>query len=319
MYFEYALEPDLVAAFCDRERGKLLLQCFGLKHQRIVSRFPDHWGTLVSEAFMHLIPSPSFIQKKNLEELKLLLLKRHIKRKTAYDPQSAWITNACREHTIKPFFAIVAAANPESHPAVMTITAHDALDDVLVEHDNHVKVRRIPAEMAKALEPILLTARRIVFVDPYFKATDPRFSEPFKAFMDIVASRSDKHLIAVELHTGIEREFDVRDTRDASLEKKYAEEIFVGFQTVKRHILPDGIALRVVIWKERDKGESLHNRYVLTELGGIMVGYGLDRERFDRSQSDDYVCLNSEGPYRDRWNDYLGATPAFDSVLDRRM
>lgn len=319
MYFEYALEPNLIAAFCDRGHGKLLLQYFGIKHQRIVSRYPDHWEKLSLQAFQELIPSPSLLQKQRFTELMSQLLKRCAKRKSTYEPKAQWLASACREHGNKPFHAILATSNPENHPVVKIICNQDALSETLDEHDSHVKVRRTPGEMAKTIEPLLQMARHIIFVDPYFKATDPRFSEPFKAFMAIVASRTDKHLVAVELHTGVEREFKDRNPRDAMLEKKYAEEIIAGFQKVKRHILPDGIALRIVVWKERDKGDSLHNRYILTELGGVMVGFGLDKEKYDRSQSDDFVCLNNEGPYRDRWNDYLSSSPSFDLVLDRRM
>jgi len=60
-------------------------------------------------------------------------------------------------------------------------------------------------------------------------------------------------------------------------------------------------------------GEKLHNRHVLTELGGVAFGLGLDEQDGDAGQAEDLHRLGS-APHALRWALYAGAHPAF--VLD---
>jgi hypothetical protein len=46
----------------------------------------------------------------------------------------------------------------------------------------------------------------------------------------------------------------------------------------------------------------MHNRYVLTEIGGIAVQHGLDRS--GNAEETDDLTLLSEEQYRERWAEY---------------
>ena len=78
-------------------------------------------------------------------------------------------------------------------------------------------------------------------------------------------------------------------------------------------IIPRGFKLTVRRWKERPRGERLHNRYILTDIGGVLFGYGLD----EGTGTDDISRLSRE-IYRKRCNDYgySGSNPAFDLEED---
>lgn len=62
---------------------------------------------------------------------------------------------------------------------------------------------------------------------------------------------------------------------------------------------------------ERAGSEKFHNRYVLTERGGISLGIGLDTG--PAGQTDDANLLEPD-QYIRRWNDYMGVQPSFDLV-----
>ena len=61
--------------------------------------------------------------------------------------------------------------------------------------------------------------------------------------------------------------------------------------------------------RERSGQEKLHNRYILTELGGVSLGVGLDEGQ--DGATDDLVLLD-RGVYYERWKQYASDPPAFD-------
>ena len=74
--------------------------------------------------------------------------------------------------------------------------------------------------------------------------------------------------------------------------------------------LPSTITVEFVRWKRDGGTETLHNRYVLTDLGGVMLGTGLDPGK--KGETDDVVLLGSL-LYRRRWAQYVDD----DGTLER--
>jgi hypothetical protein len=72
--------------------------------------------------------------------------------------------------------------------------------------------------------------------------------------------------------------------------------------------------LKVVIWKQKRNGEKLHNRYLLTNMLGIMLGTGSDAAANPDSLETDDIVLLDEKQYAARYEQYLGSCPAFDLV-----
>ena len=70
-----------------------------------------------------------------------------------------------------------------------------------------------------------------------------------------------------------------------------------------------GCTLLVRRWKNRIGGERLHNRYILTYIGGVQFGVGLDDG--DPGATDDVTRLDTD-VYRRRMQDYSEAEPAVD-------
>jgi hypothetical protein len=72
--------------------------------------------------------------------------------------------------------------------------------------------------------------------------------------------------------------------------------------------------MRIVVRRlnQRAGGERLHNRYILTDLGGIAFGVGLDDG--GDGETDD-LSLMDRAQYELRWSQYAGDPPGeFDQA-----
>ena len=79
-------------------------------------------------------------------------------------------------------------------------------------------------------------------------------------------------------------------------------------------IIPQGETLRVFIWRELERGEKLHNRFVLSEVAGAMFGIGLDECEDEESAETEDVSRLTKDHLDFRWGQYSGGTPAFKLV-----
>jgi hypothetical protein len=77
-------------------------------------------------------------------------------------------------------------------------------------------------------------------------------------------------------------------------------------------LIPKGTSIVVQRWIQQPGGEKLHERFVLTDIGGVKVGPGLD----DGDLGENFeVMLLERDLFIKQWNDYI-ANPAFDPAED---
>ena len=302
MVHEYALEPELVASWHDRMRGRFFIDKFGSDTGRVVSRYPKNWKRQVWEAFDQTFNGTLSEKEKargRIEELIKQFAIPMTRRSGLPDDDPHWLVNAEKEHERKPFHAILAHDNPRQNTNVML---EDDVLDRKAERWDAPSTRSIPRtaeDMAACIAPLLRCATKILFVDPHFRATEERFRKPLAAFLRIVDTRASQ--ITVELHTA--------DRKDKPNRQEFQKECKDKLPSV----IPEGLTLTVRRWKERDGGEKLHNRYVLTDIGGVSFGIGLDEGDPGTTETDDVSRLSAD-TYNQRWNDYAGPNFAFDKV-----
>jgi hypothetical protein len=78
-----------------------------------------------------------------------------------------------------------------------------------------------------------------------------------------------------------------------------------------REVIPEFLKCIFIHWKQRDDGESLHPRYVLTDRGGVRIEHGLDEG--NEGETTD-ISLLDETLYRQRWADFQKPTVTFEFV-----
>ena len=306
MIHEYALEPELVATWHSLNSRHFIEQ-FGFDSDgratgRVVAQYPNKkWRKQVWEAFdANFGQSAREDDRERITELLIQLTMPEVRRSGGtWDDQCTWLENAEEENERRRFHAILARDNPYDNPQVM------CEEDVLGmapppawRVPREIPVLRTAASMATHLEPMLRCATRILFIDPHFRPGEPRFQNPLQKFLNIICDGSRE--VTLEYHT---MHNDQKPTWDLFLSecKQYLP-----------RLIPRGFTLTVRRWEERGEEEKLHNRYILTDIGGVQIGTGLDEGDPDTTDTDDILRLSFE-LWQQRLEDYgYDSEPAFD-------
>jgi hypothetical protein len=307
--YEFAVDPAVVATWHERERFRFFKGKFGLGCPRVLSMFPDPgWARRVLSSFDEVFagnPSDRQDARKRLEALLVQLDVEASRRRRSVASDRPWLPDAEVEHVQRPFHRLLSTNNPRNNADVLLA------DDVDEETPGWHMVRRTPDAIAAALAPMLRFAREVKLVDPYFDASkEDRWVRTLVRVLEVAHDqRRAGEGVSVELHTSVERARDEEALSDIEAERVASNII----QTCKARLprrLPAGTAVTVVVWSEKDGGEQFHNRYVLTNAGGVLLGTGLDAARQGHAAQDDFVLLQRE-QYVERWRQLHPNSSAF--------
>lgn len=312
MIFEYALEPALVASWHDPAKWRFFDGKFGLGTRRIGCALPSPgWRELVllalEDEMKSAAPAAQQNARKRLETLLGHITREMTKRATVAPPDSPWLDAAIAEHGAYPFQGIVARSFAAKGEFALTA---DTLNESSLSRWNprHTSTLRQVHDVSQTLAPILRSCVEARFVDPYFDANIEEFAEPFTSFLALLRSRRSTANMKIELHLAVRsNEVDAvnRTLPDVAREKSSS------CRTKFASLLAPGMSLRVFAWSENvARSDKLHNRYILTNLGGVAVQTGLDRARRGSAHTDDLTLLSRE-QYLGRWDQYREGSTAF--------
>jgi hypothetical protein len=318
MIYEFALEPELVARWHNRNEYLFFDEKFGLRARRLVAAYPRNWKRLVWEAFGKNPLAGDQNAQMRMTEMIQYLWQNSIRRPSTFPEIPSWLVRAEKEHLARPFRAIIATANPRGQSFVITDRELFESGHELWEIPDRYPTPRNAGDIARAVSPLMRLCRHAVIIDPYFDPGKQRFRRTLAAILQTCGENVfGNDAIQVELHTSIDRIFEdwERDEfRDLDEESKAYQYLVSECQGRLSPLVPDGIKFKVIVWKQRTGGEKLHNRYLLTNLYGVIFGTGSDEsENPDSKESDDIVLLE-EGQYLMRYRQYTGKSPAFDLV-----
>ena len=296
MVYEYAIDPKIVALWAkDRRDYIYYYEKFGIGQPRLMAEFPKlkNWR----KQFRKAADAAKDGELQRLTALFNRLKETMIYRQgIAYDGTQSWLENAVCENTRYPFQAILALENPHCHIKVIpneSIDSHKKWD----VNDSATPLRNAAA-MAIPISALLRNSLTIIFVDPYFDPRKHRWREPLKVFLEhSIKNPRLKDKERIEVHTSTRILWEGEKTFEEVCRKKLPD------------CIPQNMKVKVKRWKQKDCGEKFHNRYILTDLGGVMFGTGLDTG--EGSETDD-VNLMKRATYELRWSQYADDSPAFD-------
>ena len=297
MLHEYAVAPEVVATWVDRDEGRYFIGKFGIGSPRIISRYPrKRWEKQVWNAWQ-ACGRDSQLDRKRMEELIARLSHAMVQRlHAAWQPGRSWAENAVEEHRRVPFYAILAADNAMRNPSILV--AGDVDDEN--QRWNLPRSRTIPRRshhIADVMRDMLRAAADLLFIDPYFT---PYRSEYLNVIGECARASRERRTVAgprVRIFSA---------ARDVGEERAYFK---TGCEQHLPPVLPLGQEVTICRLSNRPGGEKLHNRYILTEHGGVMFPAGLDEGK--AGTTDDLALLERE-PYNERWTQYAKNSPAFD-------
>lgn len=292
MIHAFALEPKLVATWGKRDEFRFIHDKFGLGTPRALLELPafSKWKRAVYAAATDLGLSQE--DMKRLEELFRLFGEHKCRRAdSVYNGLISWLENAEREYGRRPFAGVVATANPRDHAGVVVADQLGANRPPWA-CDVGASPARTPEALAIVLAPMIANCRQLHLVDPHFGPENARHRKVLEALMNVLAV-SGLSLDVIRLHCGAQAALSFFEQEAAKMAGR----------------LPDGVVVEFVRWSPKAGGEKLHNRYVLTDLGGVTLGVGLDDGQ--PGETDDLLLL-PRAQFERRWAQYVEVNGAFE-------
>ena len=295
MIYEYAVDPRIAASWFETDKARFFKAGIGIGNPRIVSLYPSTWDKLVWKEFIRYGRHKDLDSNKMEAVLKYLCYRAVRRSNRNWNSDKSWLENAETEHNSTPFDAIISKDNPRNHERVICVDSID--DDTPVWYRRRqVTVRREAKTLERCVSPMLRIATKIVFVDPYF-GTRQRYLETMRCYFSAIHRSAS----------------DVNRFPDIEICRAERGQDFARSQLAE--IIPSQLKLVVRTLRERYRGEALHNRYILTDKGGLYFGYGLD----EMQRSHDDLSLLDRCSYLTRWNQYADGARAFKQVKKERI
>jgi hypothetical protein len=287
MFYEYALEPAVISSW---ERARYFLDAVGPWKGRFLAKLPKTWARAVLDGL-----KCGDVEKKRIEaKLEQVARGRCFSLRVVgeFNPAHSWLDNARAEHARKAFHAIIAAAGGGGPPVIDATDIDDS--EPLWRVEQGQLVARDATVIAQAVGHLLAASRHLLVIDPYFRANHPTKSDVLAACclgLPPTGARVDVHAA-------------LGGDRDPPFDQAKADAL-----RLLPKVLPTGLTATVWFWLPRQGGQRLHNRYLLTEVGGVQFGDGI--ERGIAGQYDRVSIL--EDPSRIQiWADFMGTSPSFD-------
>ncbi len=259
MFREYGVDPALIPAWADNILGDFIMKQFGLSRGRLLARVPKDWTSIVRE--LHDLETNA-TKKKKIEVLRNHLGSKFVGRsRENFIDTRTWLENAEIDNERVPFRRILSNVNPRGHDNVLVSNSLSGdLFEELSGGTDSTHLVKTTANIVTFLSPILRCATEIKFIDPYFYPAADRYGPTFKALL--FASKQDrpgKRINRIEIH--VKQDEDHAGTLN-------------GYRTYLPPLVPSGDSVEVFFWEER-LPMGLHDRYVLTDLGGFNFAQGL--------------------------------------------
>ena len=260
MHNEYAVDPAAIGA--SWEDFRYLIEKFGFDRGRVVSRLPKKWESSVISAAkaagvrdVHL---SSIVQRLKSSKRALLMDSGR-----TFASDADWITNVVNSHAARPFHAII--SNTERAGIGCIVKPDDCNEDNnFMAAPISRSIPRTADDLSSALLPIVLAAKHVDLIDPYFdlRGINGDYASPLAALLNkLVASGAAPKTIRIHFATHGTRPPDHMLAGD--------------LKRLTRDWLPQGYSLELFEWSQAQGGEDFHDRFVLCDCGGIMVGAGL--------------------------------------------
>lgn len=273
MIYEYAIDPAFLLELADQQQvSAQLYRALTVGSPCITSGYPENLGDkaralakTLSEADRDSRNQARWQNRiSKMTELAAQITRVTTKRHNA----APWGQNFAQEHGRFPFEGILSKQPPVGNEPHRNLDWLRTPDCHLYACPASHLVRRNAQTVNKIIEPLLQNASDITFVDPYFFPSI-RFESPYKLnFSSIVTSShvrvQDTREITIicACNTG-------RNTCIHSEFKQVCEDLLPSW-------MPRKLTLKIFRLNRIDNGQELHNRYILSDIGGVSFGHGTD-------------------------------------------
>ncbi|HHP5492806.1 hypothetical protein [Aeromonas veronii] len=292
MIHEYALDPELLKAWAEDDRDyREFFREYGLGTPRLSSSFPRQKKSKYRSFYLERSPADTqSLPAQRYVEMVNYLAEALVHRDGFECTSADWCDNVQAEDARLPFHGVLAARQLPSPRSLTPATMYS--EGSLWNHPHQRLVARTYESCSPVLRDILRLAKdKILFVDPY--GWNQRAIE-FVGRLINDALNGRVHSAMPELILCYKPKREGGSPGAA----------YVKAQIQKRIVrqLP-GLQLQVNELENKDGHDVFHNRYLLTELGGVSLGHGLDLSE-NEAHSDDLTLLERK-VYDEKWHRYI--------------
>jgi hypothetical protein len=285
MIKKIALEPDVLAAsFRD---FIYFIEKFGVAQGRVISRFPKDWKRMVYEAAQTRLRGTAELGRI---EIRLRGISDDVliaSRRPGGDGAQLWLDRAITEHSRQPFSAIIARNNSTAHAEVLVAAELDD-SNALFQASGQRHINRTAAEIVGCVQLLLGVAKTVKLIDPHFDPSRQRWRRMLGLVLNSLGSNGQAG-VTLEIHRA-------DNALPANL-RHY-------FDSTIPAMLPAGITVQIFLHPET----AMHNRFILTNVGGASYHTGLDDNEDGNSTPTDLVTLLAPDTFATEWATYSGQT-----------
>ncbi len=286
MLYEYAIDPiAMVEIARDRRDFRLFLRSFEVGNPRVVSNFPK-FSRLKKQIESHADSvGLEGIDSTRLDELLSFLRQLpKVVRPSDADGDS-WVDKVRSEGGRVAFDTVFVSdkALLEPWPSVSIDDCYQG-NCPFWDFNDRVVVSKTASAIASAIANMLRLSTRIYIIDPYLGTQKDKWSTFISVLEKAVSGR-----VADDLEVTVYLAPCKGITTPSEMKKHFEKTAAEQFSSIKR--------MQFIGLKEKRDGEQFHNRYILTDIGGISLGAGF--EDGGPSETDDLFLLSRE-QYSDR-------------------
>lgn len=257
----FGVEPEVMAHW---QHFQKFYKDFGVDQRRLIARYPKKWKAIVcgrARELVHLGKNSEMQAARMVERLAGDGFRfKFCKVPCAdYGPDRDWLTNAV-EH--QPPFDAILATNGGPSDARVGVADEMLMDEPPFHREREITIPRTAEAIVATTERLTAHARQIVLVEPHFNPVEPRFTRTLIRLIEALQARGVRPE-RLELHRTKPEDF-----RADVQQRNYQRALEVD--------LPKGWTLDVCFWAGSFPEDAQHPRFILTELGGVRIDWGLD-------------------------------------------
>ena len=298
MFYEYAVDPAILTSISNVQA---FFESFKNRPHRLISDAPKKW---TQEAFnaINYLPHDQCppVMKKTLKENLKKLSKNSLCSNRSVDGwdmiTSSWLDFVINEHEKHPFSAILGTESDSNSLPFYSFSRLFVFAPLCWEYSGQQHIKREATIIVETLLPLLKVSKHLQLVDPQFALIKPNWDR-FKPLLEELILRANefnfgKGIFKIEIHTS-----DKRGCVQQGLEAKV------------QSWLPEGITVCCFQWPEK----KMHDRFILTDVGGVFLGHGLD-EYADGRLEEVLVSVLDHQTYRKEKSKLNGSPVEYSEV-----
>lgn len=252
--------------------------------------------------------------RKKMEILLRHLLQIGTRRNGRLGDRGTWLSAVMQEHSEFPFGGILVRTTDVENSYVIGAEGL-AERECLTWNPPAPPILRQPKDLAMAMAPLLRSATQIRFVDPYFDSDLPEYFEPMKEYLSAAQQRRTLGELQIQIHFSVRNEqFQGKPVRDVDIARQRLDACVRNLTPLLRA----NVKLNAFAWGEATSGLRMHNRYLLSEVGGIAIGTGLDQSQHGSRQTDDLTIMSKE-QLEARWAEFSLQGTLYPALGNRQL